>query len=210
MRKRPGTHWRHVESLGRGPQVCVTTGHMEFNRSNSIWMFHPSCLTAQPILPYSNLSRQNQAYSRIAKLEVNPTKVREVMVHSVNDLSDVTHWRCYLKLQPEQAGFLHCVAICTTYHPFFTSALAADSRLMRGVISQAIVNCNGKLPTFTFSSLFATKTKCLIVAPLTQIYCKWEVGMGSFSQILMWEWETGYSSTPLTHRKAFNHSLSWQ
>ena len=157
MRKRPGTHWRHVESLGRGPQVCVTTGHMDFNRSNSIWMFHPSCLTAQPILPYSNLSRQNQAYSRIAKLEVNPTKVREVMVHSVNDLSDVTHWRCYLKLQPEQAGFLHCVAICTTYHPFFTSALATDSRLMRGVISQAIVNCNGKLPTFTFSLLFATK-----------------------------------------------------
>ena len=46
-------------------------------------MFHPSCPTAQPILPNSHLPKQNGTESGTTKIRDIPTQVREVMVHPV-------------------------------------------------------------------------------------------------------------------------------
>ena len=41
----------------------------------------PSC--SKPILPNSHQPKQNQAYSEIAKIKVNPTQVLDLLAHPV-------------------------------------------------------------------------------------------------------------------------------
>ena len=48
-----------------------------------IWDVPPSCPAAQPVLPISHQLRQNQAEGGTAKINVNPTKVRQEMCYTV-------------------------------------------------------------------------------------------------------------------------------
>ena len=52
-------------------------------RLTLIWMFHSACPSALPSLPISHQPKQNWTDGGTAKIEVNPTQVRDLLGHPV-------------------------------------------------------------------------------------------------------------------------------
>ena len=86
-----------------------------------IWMYHPSCPAALPILPFSHQPKQGQADSGIAKIKVNPTQVRDLLCHPVG---------LYHKRELNMKDGMSAVAAQPFRHVYVLSVRALSSSLM--------------------------------------------------------------------------------